>query len=196
MLIRCTINFSFQHQKRDTLEVNSDIPVDCTVMNQKAPRAVKPFSTKKENGRKFPLESFHEVIRPCIVFSQFLGMLPVSNVSSNDPSKLHFEWKSLRVSYAITFLVFCTIDSCLGTRRLLRLGFNIGFAESLLFFISGLTRAFLIFRIAIHWREIMNRWRDCEKSFLYEPYAENPGWKLRTRIRVIFFVIVIFSFCK
>lgn len=160
-------------------------------MNQKPTEAVKISPAKNE--RKFPLESFHGAIRPCLVLSQFLGMLPVSGVGSKDPNKLHFEWKSLRVFYAIIFLIFCTLDSCLGTRRLFRLGFNIGFAESLLFFVSGLARAFLIFRISMHWREIMHRWRECEKAFLYEPYTENPGLKLRTRIRLVFFIIVIVS---
>lgn len=161
-------------------------------MNHKHSKAAKILSVKK-NERKYPLESFQEVIRPCLTSSQCLGVMPVSGLSSHNPDQYEFKWKSAKVVYAVIFLIFGTIDSCTGIRRLFRLGFNFYFAESLLFFVSAMARAFLIFRIALNWPEIMKRWRECEKSFLYQPYAENPGWKLRTLVRWNFFVVAFVS---
>lgn len=119
-------------------------------------------------------------------------MLPVDGVLARDENSLEFRWKSIKTIYSMTFLLFGSVESILGTRRLLRLGFNIKFAEGLLFFISAMIRAFLIFHLAKNWKTIIAKWRKCEDAFLKPPYRVR-GWSLSLRIKVIFIVLAMLA---
>lgn len=141
-------------------------------------------------------DSFHQAIGPCLVSSQFFGMLPITGIMSKDENGLEFRWTSIRAIYALFFLICGAIDSGSGVRRLLRHGFNIGFAEALLFFIMGIVKAAIIFRIAIHWKRIMLKWKKNEEPFLNYPYNQIKGWKLKTIVRSIFFIITFVFSCE
>lgn len=136
--------------------------------------------------------SFHQSIGPVLAYGQFFGMLPVDGVLAKDETQLEFRWKSLKTIYSVIFLLLGTIESCLGTRRLLRLGFKLNFAEGLLFFVSAMVRAFIIFFLARRWKCIIKRWRETEEVFLRPPYKVR-GWSLSARIRTIFFVLAFLS---
>jgi hypothetical protein len=138
-------------------------------------------------------ESFHQAIGPCLVLSQFFGMLPVQGIMDKSENNLKFEWKSVRTFYALLFLLFGGIDSATGIRRFFRLGFNIKFAEALLYFLSAIIRAGFLLKIATKWQEIMMKFHECEKSFLHHPYEKKKGLTLTTRIRVFFFTNVLGS---
>jgi hypothetical protein len=113
----------------------------------------------------------------------------VQNVLNADVTKLRFSWKSFRVIYTVFFLLLGTFESGLVVRGLFRMGFNIGFAEGLLFFVTSMIRAYIIFAIGIKWKEVMVFWHSCEKDFLKYPYVEE-GMKLKTKCRLIFAVMV------
>lgn len=140
-------------------------------------------------------DSFYQAVGPCLVYGQFFGMLPITGIMGKDENSLEFRWTSLRAVYALFFLICGIVDSGLGIRRLYRLGFSIGFAEALLYFFMGMLKASLIFKIAINWKEIMLKWKECEKPFLNQPYNQLKGWKLKTKIRIIFFTITIAFTC-
>lgn len=150
-------------------------------------------SVKSSN---FVNESFHEAVGPCLAFGQFYGILPVVGVTEPDVYKLKFKWNSLRTIYSLFFIILGGIDSCAGIHRFFRKKFNIGFAEALLFFISGITKFTFLFILATQWRKIMKKWFELEKPFLHSPYKGLRGWKLKTRIRVNFFVLIIISIGK
>ena len=89
--------------------------------------------------------------------------------------------------------LFCgTVESLLGTRRLLRLGFNIQYVDELMFFILAMIRSFIFFRIARNWKEIVEMWRKCENVFLQEPYRVK-GLRLKVKIRVSFAIMAAFA---
>lgn len=148
-------------------------------------------NSKKRSSSKN--ESFHSAFGPCLVISQFFGILSVKGAMGKDENCLQFQWFSLRTIYALTFLFFASIDAGTGIRRFFRLGFNIKFAESLLFFLTGMAKASIFLRIATHWREIMLKWHEYEKPFLHSPYEGMKSWKLKTKVRLIFSIIVIVS---
>jgi len=135
-------------------------------------------------------ESFHQAVGPALLLGQIFAMLPVDGVLAKNEKDLNFRWKSPKTIYSIVFLFCGTIESCIGTKRLLRLGFNIHYAESFFFLIAAMIRAFVLFFMGRKWKFIMMRWRKCEDVFLREPY-ETRGWSLSRRIRVVFTVAVI-----
>lgn len=122
-------------------------------------------------------------------------MIPVDGVLSGDESQLQFRWKSLKTIYSMTFLFCGTVESCLGTRRLLRLGFNIHYVEGLMFFTLAAIRAFIFFRLARNWQDIMKMWSKSENVFLFEPYHVK-GFSLKTKLRAVFAVLAILAISK
>lgn len=139
--------------------------------------------------------SFHQSVGPALACGQLFGMLPVDGICAEDESQVEFRWKSIKTIYSMVFLFCGTVESGMGTRRLLRLGFNIGFAEGLLFFVTAMIRAFIIFRLARKWKDIIKEWRKCEDVFLKPPYKVT-GRSLSFRIRTMFFVFVALSIGK
>lgn len=129
--------------------------------------------------------SFHVSVGPMLTYGQCFGLLPADGVLAKDENQVEFRWKSFKTIYSIVFLVLGTLESCLGTRRLLRLGFNIGFAEGLLFFITAMVRAWMFFALARSWKSIIKNWRDAEEPFLKPPYRVK-GWSLRRKLGVVF----------
>lgn len=150
---------------------------------------VKP---KNEETRS---STFHEAVGPCMAYGQFFGMIPVDGILADDESQLEFRWKSLKTIYSMTFLLCGTVESCLGTRRLLRLGFNMHYVEGLMFFLLAALRGFLFFHLAKKWKEIMKFWQKCENVFLHEPYRVK-GFNLKVKIRVVFAVLTVLSISK
>lgn len=119
-------------------------------------------------------------------------MIPVDGVCSRDENQIQFCWKSLKTIYSMIFLFCGTVESLLGTRRLLRLGFNIQYVDELMFFILAMIRSFIFFRIARNWKEIVEMWRKCENVFLQEPYRVK-GLRLKVKIRVSFAIMAAFA---
>lgn len=122
-------------------------------------------------------------------------MMPVDGILSDDESQLKFRWKSLKTIYSLMFLFCGTVESCLGTRRLLRLGFSINYVEGLVFFILAAVRAYIFFFLARKWSEIMKMWKKCEIVFLHEPYKVT-GWSLSLKLRLVFCIMAIFVISK
>lgn len=100
-------------------------------------------------------KSFQELVGRLLRFGQFFALLPVINNSSSDESQLKFKWKSFRTIYSLIFLIFGSIEIFLETRRILVIGFSIAYAEDLLFYITSMVRAFLLFRLALKWKIII-----------------------------------------
>lgn len=150
---------------------------------------VKP----KENYDDNP--SFHRSVGYALAYGQLFGLLPVDGVLASDEKAIKFRWRSVKTIYSMIFIFCGTIESLLGTRRLLRLGFKINFAEGLLFFIAAIMRALILFRLARNWNGFMARWRECEDVFLRPPYRV-PGWSLRRQITTLFFILAFLSICK
>lgn len=147
------------------------------------------MSDEKKNSEN---PSFHQSVGPILVYGQFFGLLPVDGVLSKDESQVKFRWKSIKTIYSMFFLLCGTIESCLGSRRLLRLGFNVNFAEGLLFFILSAVRGFIFFNMARQWNKIIRRWRFAEDAFLKLPYKVK-GWSLSFRLRLVFSILAILS---
>lgn len=130
-----------------------------------------------------------------LLFGQLLGMLPVDGILSKSEKDLKFRWRSPKTIYSIIFLFCGTIESSVATRRLLRLGFNIHYAEGFLFYITAMIRAYYIFRLGMKWTLIIQKWRSCEDVFLREPYTIK-GWKLSRKIRIVFAILMFFVICE
>lgn len=118
--------------------------------------------------------------------------MPCENVLQPDERKLDFQWKSKKTIYSLIFLAMGSIESIVGVRRLIRLGFNIHFVESLLFFITAMIKAILMFHLGRKWKEIMIKWKNFESTFLQSPYEKHDGWRLKTKLRVVGVIILCF----
>lgn len=141
-------------------------------------------SLHRKSTAKPQLQSFQEAIGPVLVLGQCFGSMPVEGILSKDIGNLKFRWNSLRTIYSIVFLTCGTIESCMAVRRLLRLGFNINFAETMIFFVSSMGRAFVLFQMARKWNMFMKFWSQCENVFLHSPYENLKGWSLGRKIRI------------
>ena len=140
-------------------------------------------------SRKVENKSFHESIGPVLTFGQFFAMLPVNGILSNDEDNLRFHWKSIRTIYSIIFLILGSIESCLAIRRLVVIGFSIGYAEAILFYILSMVRSLMIFRLAMKWKSIMLYWRKRENVFLKKPYIMTKC-SLRCKLSIFFGFVV------
>jgi gustatory receptor len=67
----------------------------------------------------------------------------------------------------------------------MRRGFSIYHFEALIFFILATIRGLIFFRLAIRWKKIITKWKECEEPFVSAPYGVR-GWSLSKRIRIIF----------
>jgi len=118
-------------------------------------------------------------------------MLPVNGILSNDEDNLRFQWTSIRTIYSIIFLILGGIESCLAIRRLFVIGFSIGYAEAILFYILSMVRSLMIFRLAMKWKSIMLYCRQREDVFLRKPYVMTK-WSLKFKLSIfIRFIIII-----
>ncbi|CAO1403379.1 unnamed protein product [Diamesa serratosioi] len=151
-------------------------------------------SVHRKSSAKLQLMSFQEAIGPILFIGQCFGFMPVDGILSKDIGNLKFRWKSLRTIYSIIFLICGTVESCMAVRRLLRLGFNIHFAETMIFFVSSMARAYSLFQIARKWKMMMKFWAQCENVFLNPPYEDLKGWCLAQKIRfsAVFLILLLF----
>lgn len=196
MLVSVRIMIHLFHMKYQTFFFHLDfycLVLMMTLIKVKEYTAVNSKVTPKKD--KYINPSFHQSIGYALAYGQIFGLLPADGILATDESQVEFRWKSIKTIYSTLYLLCGTLESCLGIRRLLRLGFKINFAEGLLFFISAMVRAFILFRLARHWKKIIKRWRDCEDVFLRAPYHVK-GWSLRRRIIVMFFILAALSMCK
>lgn len=152
-------------------------------------------SSVKAEKAELENPSFHNSVGPALFIAQFFGAMPVCGVLAKDEESVKFKWLSVNTIYSIIFLICGTIESSLGTRRILRLGFNVHFAESLMFFITAMIRAFMFFKLAREWKTVIKYWRKCEEPFLRHPYTVT-GWSLTKTIRVVFFFLMSLSICE
>ena len=149
-------------------------------------------------GRKssqVKIKSFHQAIGPILVIGQIFGLMPIQGILGKDIDSLKFRWISLRTIYSIFFLTSGTIEATMVVVRLVRMGLCLNYVGGILFFVSSMLRAVLLFQMARKWKKIMTFWTQCEYVFLRPPYKEVKGWSLSMRIRVIgvFFILMSFS---
>jgi hypothetical protein len=57
--------------------------------------------------------SFHKSLQPIACFVQFLFLMPVCGITSDDPKKLVFKWMSLRVAITLLYVFYGMIISVL-----------------------------------------------------------------------------------
>jgi gustatory receptor len=161
------------------------------VINNLSPFKIFSKSNSTDGKQQVKHESFYQAVGPALWFGQFFAMLPVGGVLGKSVDDLNFSWRSPQAIYSMIFLICGSIETVVGTRRLIRLGFNIHLAEAFLFFTTTMFRAFFIFRLATKWKTIMVKWRELEDVFLSEPFKVT-GWKLSRIIRVVFGFLMAF----
>lgn len=144
-------------------------------------------------SKEIKFKSFHEAIGQFLAFSQYFALLPVLNVLQPDENKLKFSWNSRRTIYAISWLVFATIEGSVAVRRLFRLGFDVHYVEVLMFFLLSPARAVICFNLARHWKSIMQYWKKCEEGFLKYPFEEK-GLKLERKAKIVLIVLILQTF--
>lgn len=69
-------------------------------------------------------DSFHSAIKRVATFVQFLFLMPVCGISSDDPKKLHFKWKSFRVIITLLYICYGSFTSFLFLRFIYQLGID------------------------------------------------------------------------
>lgn len=58
--------------------------------------------------------NFHTAIGPFLILAQCFGIMPLNNVTSNNPLDLKFTWKSFKFFYAI-FVTICMLFQTIST---------------------------------------------------------------------------------
>ncbi|CAO1404050.1 unnamed protein product [Diamesa tonsa] len=147
----------------------------------------------RKSSSSVEIKSFHQAAGPVFVIGQIFGIMPIDGVMGKDIDCLKFRWTSLRTIYSIFFLTSGSIEAGMVVVRLVRMGLSVNYAGGILFFVSSMARAIMLFQMARKWKTIMEVWTKCEQVFLKPPYKELKGWSLSMRIRVIGIFIILMS---
>lgn len=69
-------------------------------------------------------DSFHVSMKSVAAGVQFLALMPVSGISSCEPSKLKFTWRSFRALYTLIYIVYGVIVSVLFFENIYEAGIS------------------------------------------------------------------------
>lgn len=69
-------------------------------------------------------DSFHNGMKRVATFVQFLFLMPVCGISSDNPKELHFKWNSFRVIITLLYICYGSFTSFLFLRFIYQLGID------------------------------------------------------------------------
>lgn len=139
--------------------------------------------------------SFHQAIQPIIIFAQFFGVMPVSDVSCKCPSKLTFTWKSFRLAYATFVMLSCGLEAVSSIVWTFRTRAEFGKMVILVYYITNFLSFVCFLRLAQAWPELMVKWHDTEKH-LPQMRTDKEKQGMCRRIRTTAVVILTLSACE
>lgn len=131
-----------------------------------------------------------------LFISQIYGLLPVSNVRSENVRDIKFKWRSPRVLYSaiIVMLNICEFGAVLN--YIIGVGINFHTASTLALYIVCLLEHVFFWRLAINWRSIMRQWNHVEQLFLSVPYRFFDEYKMKRRINIVVGVVMLSALGK
>lgn len=146
----------------------------------------KPKSKSKISG------SFHKAIHPILFVAQCFGVMPVVNISSDNPSEVKFSWKSFRSYFALFVMLSCGSEAITATIWLFKTRLEFGKMIIVVFYVTNFMSFLAFLRLAQAWPDLMMRWHALEKKL---PQLEAHREKSETskRIRRTAFVILTLS---
>ena len=139
--------------------------------------------------------TFHEAMTAVLVVAQCFGVMPVIGITSKDPRKLRFSFKSFRmVNFYITF---CCVSILFGIiiSWTIRKKMEFGKIEKIIFYGYNLVGLGCFMSLARKWPKLMQKWTkvDMELPPLKTIYEKSA---LAYKIRMISLIIMTMSLSK
>lgn len=136
--------------------------------------------------------SFHKSIVQTLIFGQFLGLMPISGITS-DAIDLRFKWKTFRFLYCIiiTFLAFLLLLS-FAIWFIIHNKFTLDNINILAIYFTHIITIFMFFKLGKRWPELINMWTELERSFP----ASSRGNYLYHQLNLRLIVTSLFSISK
>lgn len=135
-----------------------------------------------------------------IIFSQFLGLFPISGLSSRDPKKIQFTWLSIRTLFSICFVFVSIFTAFLNLYRQIESGpltpsNIIGF----IFYGNCAMICVFFFKFSTNFNEVISQWTKVEKTLRKSNIMENLSsniWSLKKRVYFCACVSIPFGFLE
>jgi gustatory receptor len=140
----------------------------------------------------FSTTGFHQSVYPILIIAQFFGVLPVNNISTKSPSQLCFEYRSIRVVYAIFATLVAGFTSFACMAYLIKSTIMFGKIIYLVFNLTSFLSFICFIRLASCWSKIMIEWHRLEKSLPTYDSIEKR-YRNRFKMRVVATAILSFS---
>lgn len=131
-----------------------------------------------------------------LFISQIYGLLPVSNVRSENVRDIKFTWLSPRVLYSAVILILNICEFGAVLNYIISVGISFHTASTLSLYIVCLLEHVFFWRLAINWRSIMRQWHHVEQLFLSVPYRFFDEYRMKRRINIVVGVIMLSALGK
>ncbi|XP_047354718.1 gustatory receptor for sugar taste 64f-like isoform X2 [Vespa velutina] len=144
-------------------------------------------------------ESFHRAISPILWWAQFFGLLPLSGISANLPSRLIFKKISFRTAYAIIVAASIFVMAILSIIHMIKtlkpesFGVRGGIAAATagaIFYGNGLCGTIMFLWLSPRWVILQNDWKAMEQ-FIDSNKYQRP--RLRWKFIIISSIILFFA---
>lgn len=126
-----------------------------------------------------------------LFISQIYGLLPVSNVRSENVRDIKFRWISLRSFYSAVILILNICEFGAVVKYIISVGISFHTASTLSLYVVCLLEHVFFWRLAINWRSIMKQWNHVEQLFLSVPYRFFDEYKMKRRINIVVGVVML-----
>lgn len=71
-------------------------------------------------------DTFHNAVRPIMLITHMLGLMPIRGLISNDVKRLKFKWFSISAIYSLIVFIYIVINGILAMRVVSELGLELG----------------------------------------------------------------------
>lgn len=130
-----------------------------------------------------------------MLISQFMGIMPLINILSNDMSKARFKWTSPQVIYSIICCICLICYDILTVLWLLKVGFEFSRCSTTIFYTSNILAMISFLRLAMLWPKILRRWQASE-DLMSPLFKERSHRILKRKIIILAITIMTCSVSK
>ncbi|XP_043500317.1 gustatory receptor 5a for trehalose-like [Polistes fuscatus] len=151
------------------------------------------------NSNEDSVDNFHHAISSILWWAQLFGLLPVTGISADSPSKLKFKKISFRTFYTILVAFSIFIMATLSVIHMIRtlnaeaFGVRGGIAAATagaIFYGNGFFGTIMFLWLSPRWVILQNEWRAMER-FIDSNKSLRP--RLRLKFLILSIIVLLFS---
>lgn len=110
--------------------------------------------------------TLHNCLTDTLLCGQILGLMPVSELRSQDSSKLRFSWKSFAFLYSILHMIGPFLFLAFTTRLLfIGTSMSLSFAIGYVVYLGSFINVILYYQLAKQWPKLIRQWDAMDIKF-------------------------------